>query len=84
MFSDLPTFAKHGQKRMQKRTSCYRSANKLSQIFSQAVDKLCSHSLFPVVVTSLEHAVNRTCNKLDGIIRLVTLGCSNKSDTVMI
>ena len=41
-----------------KRTSCYRSANKLLQICSQAVDKLCSHCLFPVVVTSLEQAVN--------------------------
>jgi hypothetical protein len=30
-------------------------------------DKLCSHSLFPVVVTSLEPAVN----KLDSIVRLV-------------
>jgi hypothetical protein len=34
------------------------SANKLLQICSQAVDKLCSHCLFPVVVTSLEQAVN--------------------------
>jgi hypothetical protein len=39
-------------------TSCYRSANKLLQICSQAVDKLSSHCLFPVVVTSLEQAVN--------------------------
>jgi hypothetical protein len=28
-------------------TSCYMSANKLLQICSQAVDKLCSHCLFP-------------------------------------
>jgi hypothetical protein len=42
----------------QKRTSCYKSANKLLQICSQAVDKLCSHCLFPVIVTSLEQAVN--------------------------
>ena len=43
-----------------KRTSCYRSENKsVLQICSQAVDKLCSHCLFPVVVTtSLEQAVN--------------------------
>jgi hypothetical protein len=34
------------------------SANKLLQICSQAVDKLCSHCLFPVVVTSVEQAVN--------------------------
>jgi DNA/RNA-binding domain of Phe-tRNA-synthetase-like protein len=32
--------------------------HKLLQICSQAVDKLCSHCLFPVVVTSLEQAVN--------------------------
>jgi hypothetical protein len=38
--------------------SCYSSANKLLQICSQAVNKLCSHYLFPVVVTSLEQAVN--------------------------
>jgi hypothetical protein len=37
---------------------CYRSANKLLQTNPQAVDKLCSHCLFPVVVTSLEQAVN--------------------------
>jgi hypothetical protein len=42
----------------EKRTSCYRCANKLLQIWSQAVNKLCSHCLFPVVVTSLEQAVN--------------------------
>jgi hypothetical protein len=41
-----------------KRTSCSRSANKLLQVCSQAVDKLCSHCLFPVAVTSLEQAVN--------------------------
>jgi hypothetical protein len=41
-----------------KRTSCYRSANKLLQICSQAVDKLCSHCLFLVVGTSLEQTVN--------------------------
>jgi hypothetical protein len=35
------------------------SANKLLQIYSQAVDKLCSHCLFLVVVTSLEQAVNK-------------------------
>ena len=35
-----------------------RSANKLLQIGSQVVDKLSSHCLFPVVVTSLEQAVN--------------------------
>ena len=52
-----------------KRTSCYKSANKLLQICSQAaVDKLCSHCLFPVVVTSLEQAVDNLCNKFDGII----------------
>jgi hypothetical protein len=39
-------------------TSCYRSANKLLQRCSQAVDKLCSHCLFPVVGTSLEQVVN--------------------------
>jgi hypothetical protein len=39
-------------------TTCYNSANKLLQICSQAVNKLCSHCLFPVVVTSLEQAVN--------------------------
>ena len=32
--------------------------NKLLQVCSQAVDKMCSHCLFPVVVTSLEQAVN--------------------------
>ena len=42
------------------RTSCYKSANKLYQVCSQVVNKLCSHGLFLV------------CNKLDGIIRLVT------------
>ena len=31
--------------------------HKLLQICSQAVDKLCSHCLFPVVTTSLEQAV---------------------------
>jgi hypothetical protein len=36
----------------------YGSANKLLQICSQAVNKLCSHCLFPVVGTSLEEAVN--------------------------
>ena len=41
--------------------------HKLLQVCSQAVNKLCSHCLFPVVVTSLEQAGN----KLDGIIRLV-------------
>jgi hypothetical protein len=43
-----------------RRTSCYKtlSANTLLQICSQAVDKLCSHCLFPVVVTSLEQAVD--------------------------
>jgi hypothetical protein len=35
-----------------------KSANKLSQIYSQAVDKLCSHCLFPVIEKSLEQAVN--------------------------
>jgi hypothetical protein len=35
-----------GQLPKQKRTSCYRSANKLLQICSHAVDKLCSHCLF--------------------------------------
>ena len=39
-------------------TSCYRSANKLLQICPQAVNKLCW--------------LLTTCNKLDGIIRLVT------------
>jgi hypothetical protein len=39
-------------------TSCYKSANKLLQICSQAVDKLCSHCLFPIVVTTLEQDVN--------------------------
>jgi hypothetical protein len=34
----------------------YRSANKLLQICSQVVDKLCSHCLFLDVVTSLEQA----------------------------
>jgi hypothetical protein len=34
-----------------------KSANKLLQICSQAVDKLCSHSLFLLVVTNLEQAV---------------------------
>ena len=38
--------------------SCYRSANKLLQIWPQAVDKLCSHCLFSVVVTRLEQAVS--------------------------
>ena len=32
--------------------------HKLLQICSQAVDKLSSHCLFPVVVTSLEQAVS--------------------------
>jgi hypothetical protein len=54
-------------------TSCNKSANKLLQICSQAVNKLCSHCLFPVVVTSLEQAVNnlwqpwrhyQTCSKV--------------------
>ena len=49
-------------------TSCYRSANKLLQICSQAVDKLCSHCLFPVVVTILDQDVNNLCNKFDDII----------------
>jgi hypothetical protein len=40
------------------RQSCYKSANKLLQICSQAVDKLCSYCLFPVGVTSLKQAVN--------------------------
>jgi hypothetical protein len=31
---------------------------KLLQICSQAVNKLCSHCLFPVVVTGLDQAVN--------------------------
>ena len=58
----------------------------LLQISSQAVDKLYSHCVFlvarepgyevvlVVVLTSLEQAVRllATCNKLDGIIRLVT------------
>jgi hypothetical protein len=39
-------------------TSCYKSANKLLQICSQAVNKLSSHCLFPVVATSLKQAVN--------------------------
>jgi hypothetical protein len=47
--------------------SCYKSVN------SQAVNKLCSHCLFPVVVTSLEQAINnlqqawwhyQTCSKV--------------------
>ena len=57
----------------QKRTSCYKFTNKLLQICLQAVSKLSSHCLFPVVITSLEQAVdNLYCNKLDDIIRLVT------------
>jgi hypothetical protein len=36
----------------------YKSANTLPRICSQAVDKLFSHCLFPVVVTNLEQAVN--------------------------
>jgi hypothetical protein len=51
----------------------YWSANKLLQICSPAVDKLCSHCLFLVVATSLEQAVNnlqqawwnyQTCHKV--------------------
>jgi hypothetical protein len=38
-------------------SSANTSANKLLQICSQVVE-LCSHCLFPVVVTSLEQAVN--------------------------
>ena len=55
-------------------TWCFRKQNyyKLLQICSQAVDKLCSHCLFPVVVTSL-----MTLSEM-------LHSCSNKSDTVMI
>jgi hypothetical protein len=54
-------------------TSCYMSANKLLQICSQAVDKLCSHYLFPVVVTSLEQAeLQQLVTSLMALIRLVT------------
>ena len=35
-------------------TSCYKSANKLSQVCSQAVNKLCSHCLFPVCCNKFE------------------------------
>ena len=38
---------------------CSQAVNKLLQICSQVVDKLCSHFLFPVIVTSLEQAVNK-------------------------
>jgi hypothetical protein len=54
-------------------TSCY-------MICLQAVNKLCSHCLFPVVVTSLEQAVN----KLDVAVSDLLQDCSNKSDTVKI
>ena len=37
----------------QKRTTCNKSANKLLQVCSQAVNKMSSHCLFPVVETSL-------------------------------
>jgi hypothetical protein len=40
------------------RVKTHKSANKLLQICSQAVNTLPSHYLFPVVVTSLEQAVN--------------------------
>ena len=35
-------------------TSCNKSANKLSQVCSQAVNKLCSHCLFPVCCNKFE------------------------------
>jgi hypothetical protein len=73
-----------------KRTSCYRSANTLLQICSQAVDMLCSHCLFPVVVTSLEQAWwhYQTCYKVvltslmqswynRNVTTLMTQGCNN-------
>jgi hypothetical protein len=47
------------------------SANKLLLNVTQAVDKLCSHCLVPVVVTVWNKLLT-TCNKLDGTIRLVT------------
>ena len=61
----------------------YVCANKLLQICSQAVDKLCSHCLFPVVVTSLEQAVKQLVTSLMASSELLQ-GCSNKCDTVMI
>jgi hypothetical protein len=64
-----------------KSTSCYRAANKLLQICSQAVD---NYSCVRIV-TSLEQDVimSTTCHKLDGFIRLVTRLFCYKSDTVM-
>ena len=50
-------------------TSCYKS------VHMQPVDKLCSHCLFLVVVTSLEQAVNNLMALSD-----LLQGCSNKSD----
>ena len=38
--------------------SCYKSVDNCSCRQKSAVDKLCSHCLFPVVVTSLEQGVD--------------------------
>ena len=46
---DISVFVIHTQKR----TTCNKSANKLLQVCSQAVNKMSSHCLFPVVETSL-------------------------------
>jgi hypothetical protein len=51
------------------------------QICSQAVDKLCSHCSFLLVVTSLEQAVNNlSLMALSDLLQ----SCYNKFDTVMI
>jgi hypothetical protein len=69
-------------------TWCFRKQNyyKLLQICSQAVDKLCSHCLFPVVVTIWWHyqkcyivvltsLIQSWYNK--NVTRLTTQGCNN-------
>ncbi len=53
-----------------RKNGCYRSSNKLLQICSQVVSKLCSHCLCPCLLQQFFNKLSTTCNKLDGIIRL--------------
>ncbi len=66
----------------QKRTTCNKSANKLLQVCSQAVNKMSSHCLFPVVETSLWQLVEQLVTSLLTLSDLLQ-GCYNKLVTAM-
>ncbi len=59
------------------------SANKLLQICSQVVSKLCSHCLFPCSCKKFGTSCQQLVTSLIALSDLLR-GCSNKSDTALI